>query len=229
MTLKFHKEQNLTKIENPVVKEKLWQLSFRRLYESDLFIPIEKNKKINVSAYFENLEKFHLEMGSGWGEVAIALAKMHPDTGFVLLEKKMQRITHTIKMIKENNIKNIRILPSDFQHFLAEMFLPAQFDAVILNFPDPWPKRKHWKNRTVNRNFLNVLANLLKANGIFHFATDYGPYARKVIRLFRGNPAFSFAQEYSLTRDNIPVSRFEEERKKITPRLYYLERKLNPK
>lgn len=224
-------------MKDPLIENKLWNLSFRRSSPENMdfgtgtlanpayFIKINRGLAINIKNEFQNnLEKFSLELGSGWGEVAISQAIANPTTGYVLLEKKMKRINSTIKLIKKLRIENIRIIPANFNFFLRELFLPNQFNEIILNFPDPWPKKKHWKNRTVNANFLDVLYTLLVVNGQFHFASDYGPYARKVISFFRNDPRFSHSIEYSFSRDFLPPSKFEEKRKKLVPRIYYITR-----
>jgi len=209
------------------IQEKLWQLAFRKPYDSEFFIPVVKGKKINFTEIFPPfLEKFTLELGSGWGEVAIELATQNPKTGYILMEKKISRIKTTLKQIHQRKIQNIRIIPADFSHFLADIFIPNQLNEIILNFPDPWPKKKHRKNRTLNQNFPNILNYLLQNQGVFHFASDYGPYARAAIRIFRNDSRFSFKDKFSLSRVNFPPSRFEMERKTVVPRLYYLKRTL---
>ncbi len=69
--------------------------------------------------------------------------------------------------------------------------------------------------------------SLLKPNGNILFATDYGPYARRCISLFRKIKGYEWeGLEYSFARnESLPLSFFETEKQKEGKRIYYLERK----
>ena len=56
--------------------------------------------------------------------------------------------------------------------------LPAgSLGRIDLLYPDPWPKRRHWKRRFVNEDNIARLARVLKSGGEFCFATDWANYA----------------------------------------------------
>jgi tRNA (guanine-N7-)-methyltransferase len=46
-----------------------------------------------------------------------------------------------------------------------------------LLYPDPWPKRRHWKRRFIQDDSLKRLARILKSGGELRFATDIADYA----------------------------------------------------
>jgi tRNA (guanine-N7-)-methyltransferase len=48
-------------------------------------------------------------------------------------------------------------------------------DTYVL-FPDPWPKKRHHKNRLINREFLDMLATRAGQGSRLFFRTDYRPY-----------------------------------------------------
>jgi tRNA (guanine-N7-)-methyltransferase len=65
----------------------------------------------------------------------------------------------------------------------AEDFLVALPEAVLLEdifilFPDPWPKRRHHKNRLIRPAFLTDLANQTLPEARLHFRTDHLDYFR---------------------------------------------------
>lgn len=209
------------------IQEKLWKFTTNSSYSTTYLLkPIERGKKIDLRSYFPpEISNLVLELGSGWGEVAIELAKSQPNTGFLLMEKKINRIIATEKLRENANLKNIRYMTVNFQWFFSELLEKELFDTVIINFPDPWPKRKHHKNRLMTEPMLTQISELLKPGGKILFATDYGPYARKTISLFRKNKNFFWKEaEYSFTRPNFPTSYFESEKKGEGKRIYYLER-----
>jgi tRNA (guanine-N7-)-methyltransferase len=88
-------------------------------------------------------------------------------------------------MIDTQKIANIRLHPADAMELLD--WLPdASIARVDLLYPDPWPKRRHWKRRFVNGENIARFARILRAGGEFHFATDWANYAEwTLLRLSR--------------------------------------------
>lgn len=207
------------------LEQKLWSIAGGIPFASEYFLqasPVRKLKKENL--FSKEFETYFLELGSGWGEVAISMALKRPNTGFVLMEKKFDRIRHTMRAIERNKLENVKILCVNFNWFLEDVFEENVFSEILLNFPDPWPKRRHHKKRTMNSKFLHSLETLLPIGGKFSFATDYGPYARKAIRLFRDSSSFRPEQfELRLERSEIPVSHFERKKREEGKRIYYID------
>lgn len=206
--------------------EKLWGIASRLPFESPYLIELKKENPIDPKKIFqEPINQFVLELGSGWGEVAIELARKNPNTGYILMEKNRDRLQVTIREIKKYELPNIKLICCNFNWFLKELFLKESFDKIILNFPDPWPKKKHWHNRTINAEFLETIHSLLKSKGIFLFATDHGGYGRVAIRTFRKSSSFrAIGSEYVFIRKEFPISKFEREKQIENKTIYYLER-----
>ncbi|MFQ3855884.1 tRNA (guanosine(46)-N7)-methyltransferase TrmB [Leptospira kirschneri] len=208
------------------LEQKLWSIASGVPFASDYFLQASPTRKLKKENLFSKVfETYFLELGSGWGEVAISMALQRPNTGFILMEKKFDRIRHTIREIEKHSLDNVKILCVNFNWFLEEIFEENLFSEILLNFPDPWPKKRHHKKRTVNSKFLESLKILLPKKGKFYFATDYGPYARKVIRLFRDSDAFDLKKvELKSERNEIPVSHFERKKREEGKRIYYIDR-----
>ena len=211
---------------NEAVLDKLWSIVERPPFESEFVLKVDRNKKFNLGTIFSsNYTKFFLELGSGWGEVSIELAKKNRDTAFLLMEKNRGRLLVTEREIKKYSLSNIRLICCNFNWFLKELFFENSFDEILLNFPDPWEKKKHWQNRTLNLDFLKVVYSILKKNGRFKFATDHGGYARKSIQVFRKADFLIFTKEFSFEREKeFPYSKFELEKISENKCIYYMER-----
>lgn len=208
-----------------IYKERLWTIVEKIPFSSNHLIKIKRDEKINLEKIFsKKMGSYFLELGSGWGEVSLELAKKNPEIGFLLLEKNSGRLNYTAKQIDKNSLENIKLACLNFNWFLKELFLENSFDEILLNFPDPWPKKKHWQNRTINQKFISTLENLLKGNGRFRFATDHGGYGRKSILNFRNYSNLKFKKEYSFERKDFPISVFEKEKLAENKKIYYLER-----
>ena len=67
---------------------------------------------------------------------------------------------------------------------LFEQMLPADSVALFhLMFPDPWPKRRHWRRRVVTEDFLASIHRALAPHGLLRIATDQVAYFREIERL----------------------------------------------
>ena len=53
---------------------------------------------------------------------------------------------------------------------------PRSLAAIDLLYPDPWPKKRHWKRRFVGEANLDRFARVLKPGGRFRFASDIDSY-----------------------------------------------------
>ena len=57
-----------------------------------------------------------------------------------------------------------------------------------INFPDPWPKRRHLSRRLIQRSFLDLLVAKLIPGGHLEVATDHRAYAGWIDQRLRGTP-----------------------------------------
>ena len=167
-----------------------------------------------------------LELGSGWGEFARSFLQEHPDTDYIAFEIKPDRILQTLSYVERIPKAYFRIVPVNFNWFLEEILPCSAFDRIIINFPDPWPKRRHWKHRLIQPDFPSRISGLLAPEGELMIATDYGPYARKILRAFRASPLFvSLFQNPDYLRTRPPglyPTKFERIQKSRGKRPYYM-------
>jgi tRNA (guanine-N7-)-methyltransferase len=207
-----------------IIQSKLWRIATRRIFQTPHFLEVTWGEPLSTAQIFPDKDKYFLELGSGWGEVAVQLAKENPNIGFILLEKKPDRIRKTLKDLDKHGIENVRFLTANFNWFLTEFFQRDSFHEILLNFPDPWPKSKHHKHRSFDEDFPAKLAYLLKAGGRFRFASDFGAYGRQVIRILRNEGKALFSEpKYSFQRDGFPISYFEREKLEEKKSIYYIE------
>ncbi len=168
-----------------------------------------------------------LELGAGWGEFLEWWLEHNVEDDYIAFELKPERIRRALRRVSglPGPPRWLRIVPVNFNWFLEELLPAASFDWIIVNFPDPWPKRRHWKHRLVRPGFCEKMAALLRPDGVIHLATDYGPYARRMLRLFRDSPAFVsefLDPDYRRQRPaDVASTRFESLTTRLRP-AYYL-------
>ncbi len=210
------------------LQKKLFHIASRprKYFGHPAVIHWKEFRSLEVDELFNSPQKPRvLELGSGWGEFAVQWALQHRDQEMVAMEIKPDRISTTLKQIDRWKLENLRILPVNFSWFLTELFPSNTFDTVFINFPDPWPKKRHWKHRLIQPDFPLTVHGLMRGHGLLHIATDHGPYSRRILKRFRNYPDHwrSNMPEpgYSLKRpEGIPETRFE----RIQSRLGYIPR-----
>jgi tRNA (guanine-N7-)-methyltransferase len=140
------------------------------------------------------VEDVRLEIGFGGAEHLIAQALANPRTGFIGSEPFVNGMAKALAAIEQHQLKNIRLSAGDATHLID--WLPAgALVRIDLLYPDPWPKRRHWKRRFVQDDSLARLARLLRPGGEFRFATDIPGYASWVLARVLRSPDFDWTAQ----------------------------------
>jgi tRNA (guanine-N7-)-methyltransferase len=158
-----------------------------------------------------------LEIGFGGGEHLIAQAECNPGSGFIGAEPFVNGMAKALAAIAARGLTNIRLHFGDAVHLLA--WLPERSVArVDLLYPDPWPKRRHWKRRFVQDQTLAAIARVLRPGGEFRFATDWPDYAdwtlRHVLRSSRYEWTAERADDWRLPWPEFCATRYEAKAKR---------------
>jgi tRNA (guanine-N7-)-methyltransferase len=66
---------------------------------------------------------------------------------------------------------NLKVLCIDANDLLT-WFNHETIDQIYINFPDPWPKKRHEKFRLTNNRFLSIYHKLLKQRSLIYLKTD---------------------------------------------------------
>ena len=121
-----------------------------------------------------------VEIGPGRGDFLFHLAEKNPEAVIVGIEIKEKRVTKLIERVEKRGLKNVMIILGDAKEVVGTLFESSSVEDIHINFPDPWPKNKHSKNRLVTAGFLKTCAEILKCGGAINFATDDPSYAKSV-------------------------------------------------
>lgn len=140
---------------------------------------------------FGNDHPVKVEYCSGNGAWIAARALAHPEVNWVAVEMKLGRTRKIWSKIKNLNLKNLIVINGEGEYATVN-FLPKNcVDAIFINFPDPWPKRHHAKNRIIKPSFVEAMAQLLKDNGEITVVTDDPGFSDWTLKIFKGNLRFT--------------------------------------
>jgi tRNA (guanine-N7-)-methyltransferase len=131
-----------------------------------------------------------VEVGPGRGDFLFHLAESQPDAEIVGIEIKGKRVDKLIKRIERRELKNVRLIQDDARQALPRNFRDHSIDEIHVHFPDPWPKKRHTKHRSMSYTFLRDCLRVLKVEGTITFITDHRPYAEAVLETFAKVPEF---------------------------------------
>ncbi|MEI0495005.1 tRNA (guanosine(46)-N7)-methyltransferase TrmB [Brachyspira intermedia] len=146
-----------------------------------------------------------LEIGCGNGKFIVELAMNNKDKYFVGIEYSYKAAKKAVSKAYKRNIKNLTIIFGEANNvidkYLKEKYY---FDKIYLNFPDPWPKKKHAHRRIFTRSFLYKMHTILKDDGIFYSVTDDDNYALEIM-----NPIYKEAENFRNVLDSEYVHKLE--------------------
>ena len=135
-----------------------------------------------------------LEIGFGGGEHLLAAAAANPAIGFIGCEAYINGMAKMLAAIAQRGLANIRLHHGDAADLL-QWLPPGALSRVDLLYPDPWPKRRHWKRRFVQDASIAAIAQVLRPGGEFRFATDIADYAGWTLARMLRAPDFTWTAE----------------------------------
>ncbi|TWG92400.1 tRNA (guanine-N7-)-methyltransferase [Mesorhizobium sp. J18] len=162
--------------------------------------------------FVDRVTEIRLEIGFGGGEHLLHEARCHPDTGFIGVEPFVNGMAKLMAALESTPAGNIRVYNDDATRLLD--WLPeASITQIDLLYPDPWPKKKHWKRRFVNRSNLDRFARVLRPEGTFRFASDIDTYVNWTLLQCDRHPAFEWqvasADDWRQPYEGWPGTRYE--------------------
>lgn len=117
-----------------------------------------------------------IEIGTGNGYHFADRSSKNRDRGLLGFEVKYKPLIQTIKRAltagAEDNAYICRFNASE----IVDIFEPGEINDVYIHHPDPWPRKKHWKHRLIQKDFLDELYSLMKPGSFVEFKTDDLPY-----------------------------------------------------
>jgi tRNA (guanine-N7-)-methyltransferase len=140
------------------------------------------------------VDDLRLEIGFGGAEHLIAQAKTHSRTGFIGTDAFVNAVAKALVAIDSGALANICLHFGDASELL-DWLADSSLSRIDLLYPDPWPKRRHWKRRFIQDDNLKRLARILKKDGELRFSTDIADYAAYALARVMRSPDFTWTAE----------------------------------
>ena len=133
-------------------------------------------------------KKAFLEIGFGNGEFLVHLARADRDSTYWGIEMSKSCVVRARKRITAEDLPNAHLLCGDARFFLRECLASESLDGIYMNFPCPWPKKRHTKRRVSSGSFPSEVARVLKQGCFFELLTDEEWYGREVLGGMAAHP-----------------------------------------
>ena len=117
---------------------------------------------------------FNLEIGCGHGHWLTSYAIKKPSLNFVGIDLISKRIEKANAKVEKRNLYNVCFCKAEANEFLE--FCDYELSNTFIMYPDPWPKKRHFKRRLVQLSFLELLAKKTQYDGKLFFMTDHTDY-----------------------------------------------------
>jgi len=165
-----------------------------------------------------------LEIGFGGGEHALFQATTHPHVGLIAAEPFVNGVASLAGRIEAEGVANIRLHDEEAKPLL-DWLPPASISRAFILFPDPWPKRRHWKRRIVSPATLAALARVMVPGAELRVATDIGDYVRTTLQALLASPDFDWPaltpDDWRVRPADWPMTRYEAKALAAGRRCYY--------
>ena len=129
-----------------------------------------------------------VEIGFGRGEFLLELAQRAPGQAFVGVELSYKRALKMARRLARLPVANVAIVEGRAEEVLHCALEDESVACFWLNFPDPWPKKRHARRRFVQADTLALLARRLVPGGLLRIATDDPAYAEWIDALLCAAP-----------------------------------------
>ena len=139
--------------------------------------PLSKNfdeleKILPLSDMFDNSKlNLHLDIGCASGDFLFDLALANANWNYLGIEIRERLVKTAKSKVRDRKMKNLYFVFGNANKILNDFqnkFIFKNVKSISFNFPDPWFKKRHYKRRVIQPEFVDILSNFIQ-NGCFIF------------------------------------------------------------
>src|SRR5579859_3270994 len=144
--------------------------------------------RIAPARLFPKEQPLEVELGAGDGSFLVEYARRHPEHNFIGIERLLGRLRKLERKGRQAGLRNLRGIRIESSYFMRYLVPPGSVSALHLYFPDPWPKRRHWRHRLINSEFPALAHQALAPKGTVFLRTDDQAYFAQMLAVFSASP-----------------------------------------
>ena len=128
------------------------------------------------------------ELGCGHGHWLAAYSVAYPTEFCVGIDLITLRIQKSLRKQTKRELGNVLFMKAEATEFLDALPASTSLEKIFILYPDPWPKKKHHKNRFICPENLSRLAQRSTPGTQLHFRTDDADYFSWTVEHLRAHP-----------------------------------------
>lgn len=167
---------------------------------------------LDFAQIFGRVAPTSFEIGFGAGDALLARCALRGDWNHIGVEVHRPGVGRVLLRAETLALQHLRVMTRDAVEVLRTQVAPASLDEIVVEFPDPWHKKRHNKRRLVNAEFAQLAAAKLAPGGVLRLATDWAPYAEQMREVLNAQGALenlSADGTFVPRPESRPVTRFE--------------------
>jgi tRNA (guanine-N7-)-methyltransferase len=163
-------------MEHEETKASTEEMSEARMAHEAMCQAFRDQLKASLAGIFREPVGITLEIGSGHGHYLAAYAEAHPEEVCVGIDIVTKRVKKGESKRDKRGLEHLMFIKAEALEFLDALPEFVTLDKIFILFPDPWPKKRHWKNRVVQQPLLDKLAARTKPGAMLYLRTDHTGY-----------------------------------------------------
>ncbi len=121
-----------------------------------------------------------LEIGSAHGHFLVRYAGENPQKLCLGVDLRGERVERAQRKAGRAKLTNCHFIRAEARELIECLPPGVTFSEIWVLFPDPWPKKRHHKNRLLQPEFFDFLAQRSRGGARLYFRTDYAEYFQQV-------------------------------------------------
>jgi tRNA (guanine-N7-)-methyltransferase len=150
-----------------------------------LYEPPDYFRRLRREEIFPDASRpLEIDLGCGDGRFLVALAARHVERDFLGIERLLGRARKVARRVSLTGLGNVQVFRIESSYAVIHLLPESAVSRVHLLFPDPWPKKRHHKNRLVTTEFCAALHRVLGPAGEWLMKSDDGGFldaAREIV------------------------------------------------
>lgn len=182
------------------------------------------DRPINWKKIFINNNPIDCEIGFGNGKFLVCKAKEHPERNFFGMDYSNESFKKAIKVVERTKLSNVCIVRMEAKCALTILIPERSISHTYINFPDPWPKKRHEKNRLLDKEFFTLIATRTKRGGEIIIVTDDPFYRDFLLEEMESTHLWKslFHKGYTDELSSYYQTKYEKKWRKMGKDIYYM-------